>query len=114
MPAVRGTLTRKSDIERLFADGVAGRSHFLTVIARPAGTTEDPDGRVMVVAGRGIGSAVRRNRAKRVLREAVRRAGGPWSGYHVAVIARPPALAARPEDLDAALNAALKRAGVER
>ncbi|MBC7265468.1 MAG: ribonuclease P protein component [Coriobacteriia bacterium] len=114
MPAVRGTLTRKSDIERLFALGVAGRSHFLTVVARPVGTADDPEGRVMVVAGRGIGSAVRRNRAKRVLREVVRRASGPWPGYHVAVIARPPALAARPEDLDAALNAALKKAGVER
>jgi ribonuclease P protein component len=111
---MRGTLTRKADIERLFGEGRAGRSHFLTVIAREVSGEPCQDGRIMIVAGRGIGGAVRRNRAKRVLREAVRRAGGPWEGYHIAVIARPAAVYASAGELDAALSLALERAGVKR
>lgn len=111
---MRGTLTRKKEIERLFEQGRAARTHFLTVIARDCGSGSDKDGRVMIVAGRSIGSAVRRNRAKRVLREAVRRAGGPWLGYQVAVIARAGAIAASQTDLDEALRRALDRAGVKR
>ncbi|MCL4078187.1 ribonuclease P protein component [Coriobacteriia bacterium Es71-Z0120] len=111
---MRGTLTKKADIERLFDEGRAARTHFLTVIVRECGGESARDGRLMIVAGRSIGNAVRRNRAKRVLREAVRRAGGPWPGHHVAVIARPSALSASPADLDEALSSALDRAGVKR
>lgn len=108
---MRGTLTSKRDIERLFDAGVAGRTHILTVVARRA-DGEDLRGRVMVVAGRSVGSAVRRNRAKRVLREAVKRAGGPWAGHHVAVIAKPRLLEVRIEQVDDALRRALAQAGV--
>ncbi|MCX8006576.1 MAG: ribonuclease P protein component [Coriobacteriia bacterium] len=109
---MKGALTNRRDIERLFDEGRAGRSHFLTVIVREVGVEADPDGRVMVVAGRGIGGAVLRNRAKRVLREAVRRAGGPWPGRHVAVVAKRPLLLASHEQVDQALADALRRAGV--
>jgi len=108
---MRATLTRKRDIERLFDSGVAGRTHFLTVIAAKVADGSS-HGRVMVVAGRSVGSAVRRNRAKRVLREAVRRAGGPWAGHHVAVIAKPRLLEARLEQVEDALRRALTQAGV--
>lgn len=110
---MKGTLTSKREIEHLFAAGEAGKTHILTVIAREVGGA-DPDGRIMVIAGRGIGKAVRRNRAKRLLREAIRRAQGPWPGFHVAVIAKPALLAARREEIDDALRQALSRAGVMR
>lgn len=110
---MKGTLTSKREIEHLFEAGAAGRTHILTVIAREVGVI-DPDGRIMVIAGRGIGKAVRRNRAKRLLREAVRRAQGPWPGFHVALIAKPALLAASEEQIDHALRQALSRGGVRR
>lgn len=108
---MRGTLTSKREIERLFESGVTGRTHILTVVARRTDDGDSP-GRVMVVAGRSVGSAVRRNRAKRMLREAVKRADGPWPGCHVAVIAKRPLTEARLEQVDEALRRALKQAGV--
>jgi ribonuclease P protein component len=69
-----------------------------------------PDGppRVAVVAGRKLGSAVRRNRAKRRLRAALRSLALP-EAIDLVVVARPPALRAPfariVEDLRAALEA---------
>lgn len=110
---MEGTLTSKQEIERLFDLGAAGRTHILTVVAYEVGES-DPDGHIMVIAGRGIGNAVRRNRAKRLLREAVRRARGPWGGYHVAVIGKPAVLTATSDQIEAALERALSQAGVAR
>ena len=55
-----------------------------------------------------------RNRAKRVMRETARRAGGPWAGYDALLIARRETGDARPDDLYAALLSLLARAGVTR
>jgi ribonuclease P protein component len=63
----------------------------------------DLRGRVVFVAGKRIGNAVFRNRAKRVLRAAIARRGGLWAGLDVALIAKRGAATARPEHLDAAL-----------
>lgn len=76
----------------------------------PPGAAER--GRVAFVAGRKLGGAVVRNRAKRVLREAVRRAGGPWQGFDIVIVARKSAATARPADLDRALGESLRRAGL--
>jgi ribonuclease P protein component len=66
----------------------------------------------MFVAGRKMGDAVMRNRCKRVLREACRRAGGPWPGLDVALIARPGVATAPFKDVDSALASCLRRAGM--
>ena len=66
----------------------------------------------MFVAGKKIGGAVIRNRAKRVLRATCRRIGGPWPGFDVVFIARAGAITAKPDALDASARAALLRAGV--
>jgi RNase P protein component len=55
-----------------------------------------------------------RNRCKRVLRDAVRRAGGPWDGFDVALVARAKAATAPPAALDGALREGLLKAGVQR
>jgi len=66
----------------------------------------------MFVAGKRLGGAVWRNRAKRVMREAVRRAGGPWPGFDVALVAKSDTGEAPTGDLDASLDQALRRGGV--
>lgn len=71
-----------------------------------------PEGRVAFIAGKRIGGAVVRNRARRVLRAAARRAGAPWPGYDVALLARPDTGAASPDDLDHAIKNVLSRQGV--
>lgn len=45
-------------------------------------------GRVAYLAGKRLGVAPKRNRAKRVLREAARLEGAPWPGFRVVLIAR--------------------------
>lgn len=66
----------------------------------------------MFVAAKRLGGAVWRNRAKRVMRDAVRRAGGPWNGFDVALVAKKETSDAAPGDLDASLVEALRRSGV--
>jgi ribonuclease P protein component len=82
----------------------------LLVTRTPEG--RGPSGRVVFVAGKRLGNAVKRNRAKRVLREAVRRCGGPWRGFDVAVMARQDTGSAPASDLDRALLQMVEKAGL--
>jgi ribonuclease P protein component len=66
----------------------------------------------MFVAGRKMGNAVVRNRCKRVMREAVGRAGGPWPSQDTALMARMGMATAAPTEIDEALGALLSRLGV--
>lgn len=84
------------------------------LLAAPSPDGQDPNGRVLFVAGRKLGGAVTRNRCKRVLREACRRAGGPWPGNDVALVSRAGAATALPDELDAAVGACLRQLGVTR
>lgn len=106
------TITSSSDIDALFREGQRAAHPLLVVLAGPTPAGRPAQGRVVFVAGKRIGDAVLRNRCKRVLRETVRRAGGPWPALDVALVARAETGAARPEALDAALGRALKRLGV--
>jgi ribonuclease P protein component len=69
--------------------------------------------RVGVVAGRAVGNAVKRNRAKRVLRAAMRRMqGAVRSGWDVVLIARAPLLTAESAEVTETLGELLRRAGL--
>ena len=109
-----GTITSSREIDALFQS--ADRVSHPLVIALVADTPEGrgQDGRVAFIAGKRLGGAVVRNRAKRVLREAGRRLGSPWAGHDVALIARPGTGTASPEDLDRAVDSVLRRGGVAR
>jgi ribonuclease P protein component len=61
--------------------------------------------------GAGVGNAVKRNRAKRLLREAAR-ATCIRPGSDVVLVAKPPLVNSSFEEVSAALDAALERAGV--
>ena len=78
------------------------------VLATPEG--RDQTGRVAFVAGKKLGNAVHRNRCKRVLRASLRRAGGPWPGSDVAIIARPGLGDAAPQEVDRAFENVTSRA----
>lgn len=107
------TISAPSDIERLFTSGMRASSPSLLVLAaRTPEARDQNDGRVLFVAGKKAGHAVFRNRCKRVMREAVRRTGGPWPGWDVALVARRATAQAGPAELDRALDAALARLGV--
>lgn len=108
------TLTAHTDIDRLFAGGRRVSHPALLVLG--ARSTQGPDapGRVMFVAGKRLGGAVFRNRSKRVMREAMRRSGGPHPGWDLALIARTRTGATPAAELDVALDAALTTLGVQR
>lgn len=105
------TITSPSEIDRLFAGGRRVSNPALLVLALPR-AAEGDSGQVLFVAGVKLGTAVVRNRAKRVLREAARRAGAPWPGWDVALIGRPATGSASPEELDRALSRALGSLGI--
>ena len=108
------TLKAPSEIDALFKTGRRGSTDLIVVLSAPTPTRRGPLGRVVFVAGKKLGGAVMRNRCKRVLREAVRRAGGPWDGYDVALVARSRTATASPTGLDASLREGLRKAGVKR
>lgn len=106
------TLKSSREIDAVFQSG--RRYATQTMVALIAETPEGrgPSGRVAFMAGKKLGTAVLRNRSKRVLREAVRRVGGPWPGYDVVLIARPRTAAAPPAELDDALRVVAQRSGM--
>jgi len=108
------TITSASEIDALFKQGRRAGTELLIVLTLPTPDRRGPEGRVVFVAGKKLGGAVHRNRCKRVVRDAVRRAGGPWPGADVALLARRGTATAAPSELDAALTAALRRLGVSR
>ncbi len=77
--------------------------------------TPNPVGhtRIGVVAGRKLGTAVVRNRAKRLLREAVRRLYTHLlPGWDLILIARPAILGAKEPQVEAALEQVAREAGI--
>lgn len=83
-------LRRGEDIARCRAEGVARNDQLFSLRARPSGNDTV---RVAVSASRAVGPAVRRNRARRRLREAIRlelvgRAVRPGAGMDLVFAAR--------------------------
>jgi ribonuclease P protein component len=104
-------LTRSEDFKRVRRIGKS-YAHPLAVLVVQASETSTHV-RVGVIAGKTTGTAVHRNRAKRLLREALR----PYltsftSGWDLILIARPPLVTATLEDTRAALINLLRRAQI--
>lgn len=98
-----GALKSSAEIDRVFQSGQRIPSKLVISLVAPTPEGRDRNGRVAVIAGKKLGGAVVRNRAKRLLRAAVREAGGPWPGRDVVLIARESALASNSSDISRAI-----------
>jgi ribonuclease P protein component len=106
----RFRLTRSDDFKRVRRTGKSYADPLVVLKVSP-----NPEGRLQVgiAAGRSVGNAVRRNRAKRLLREGLR----PLlpllaAGWDLVLIARPGLPAASLTQARAALEPLLRRAGL--
>jgi ribonuclease P protein component len=100
-------LLRRPQFSRVFETGLRVQARFLTVLLTP----NDADRlRLGIVASRKLGNAVKRNRAKRLIREAFRRSdpvGGP--ALDVVVIPRREIFDAAYSSLERDFRSALRR-----
>lgn len=104
-------LTRSEDFKRVRRTGKS-YAHPLVVLVAQAGEARHPV-HVGVAAGKTVGSAVQRNRAKRILREAIRPLLKSLpANWDIALIARPALVSASLEDTRAALTHLLRRAKI--
>lgn len=103
------TIRSGREIDELFREGVRVPHQMMIALIRKTPTGRGPQGRVAFVAGKKLGNAVVRNRAKRVLRAALSRAGGPWPGMDAVFIARSGTGTAASEALDEAMCRAAQR-----
>jgi ribonuclease P protein component len=100
-------LRLRSEIQRVFDHGNRVRGRLMTLVVAPNGL---PISRLGIVASRKLGGAVRRNRAKRLVREAFRR-HKPRGGLDVVVLTRPELLEAQFATVEADFSGAVRRAG---
>ena len=103
-------LTRSTDFKRVRRFGKSYAHPLVVLIVQP---NDQPALRVGVTAGRTVGTAVRRNRAKRLLRAAMQSflpdlAPGP----DILLIARQPLAASTLHEARAALQSLLRRAAL--
>ena len=97
---------RRGEFQRVFDLSLRTKGRFLTILVAPndAGTA-----RLGIVASRKFGDAVRRNRAKRLIREVFRRTEAPSRGIDVVVIPRRELFDAAYADFEADFRSTLKR-----
>ena len=106
----RFRLTRSTDFKRVRNYGKSFAHPLVVLIILVA---DEPGLQVGVTAGRSLGSAVHRNRAKRLLREATRPLIPALSpGYDLMLIARPSLLGADFTEIQAAIRSLFTRAGL--
>jgi ribonuclease P protein component len=104
-------LTRSIEFKRVRRFGKSYAHPLIVLIAQPS---DDPSRvRVGVAAGKTVGLAVRRNRAKRLLRAAMQRLlPDLMPGSDILLIARQPLTTSSLADTLAALRVLLRRAGL--
>ncbi len=101
-------LTRSEDFKRVRR---SGRSYAHPLLVLVVQTSDQAELRVGVAASRGIGTAVKRNRAKRLLREAMRvMLPSLTTGWDILLIARPALLSCNVFEVREALLTLLRRA----
>ena len=105
-------LTRSEDFKRVRRDGKS-YAHPLVVLIALNSESDQPRVRVGVAAGRTVGTAVIRNRTKRLLREVMRTLlPNIASNLDLILIARPGLASATLEDTHQAIDNLLKRAKI--
>jgi ribonuclease P protein component len=108
----RFRLTRSTEFKRVRNYGKSFAHPLVVLIAL---AVEEPGLRVGVAASRSLGGAVQRNRAKRLLREAIRpEIPSLFTGRDIVLIARPLLLRAQFGEITKAVSGLLRRANLYR
>lgn len=108
----RFRLTRTTEFKRVRRFGRSFAHPLVVLVVLP---NETGDLRIGITAGRSVGGAVQRNRAKRILRSVLRPLllrSSP--GWHVVLIARQPILDAPFTEVQSATQMLMTRAGLIR
>ena len=103
-------LTRSTDLKRVRNFGKSYAHPLVVLVAIPS---TKKGLRVGIIAGRSVGGAVQRNRAKRLLREAMRSLSSRVSpGWDLVLIGRRPLLGATLQQVQAAVSQLVSRANL--
>ena len=103
-------LTRSTDFKRVRRTGKSYAHPFVVLVVQ---ASETPRARVGVTAGRSVGGAVQRNRAKRLLREAMRPLLPQLiPGWDLIQIARPALVRSTVQEIRQTLMDLLQRARI--
>ena len=103
-------LTRSTDFKRVRRTGKSYAHPFVVLVVQ---TSELPRMRVGVTAGRSVGGAVQRNKAKRLLREAMRPLLPELlSGWDLILIARPALVSKSLQEISQVVTGLLRRARI--
>jgi len=109
----RFRLTRSEDFKRVRRSGKSYAHPLVVLIVLKREKSDHPNVRIGVAAGRSVGTAVSRNRAKRLLREAMRTMiPSIASNLDLILIARAGLVTASLEDTRQALQNLLQRAQI--
>ena len=111
----RGRLSRSGDFDRVYREGRSHSNRFLVLYAFPRGDRADAeeDTRLGISVSRKVGGAVARNRAKRLLREALRLEGRQLpEGLDLVVVARPSVAGASYREIAGDIRDLLNAAGL--
>jgi ribonuclease P protein component len=79
-------LRQRGEFQQVFDTGVRQRGRFFTILVAPGRATCS---RLGIVASKKLGNAVRRNRAKRLIREVFRRASNSGPAVRVDMVVIP-------------------------
>lgn len=105
------TIASSSEIGDALRQGQRRSTSVVTVHLYATPEQRGRDGRVAYIAAKRLGGAVWRNRSRRVLREALRLAGGPVSGMDMLLVATRVTAETSPTEVAQAIVEILRRLG---